>query len=455
MIFNKALEIITIIEKRGYTALIVGGAVRDFLMQRPVPDIDLATDMPMDQLSRLFLSSDIGRSKDFGILGIEYKGEHFEISEMTRKGVHSKRNASGEQKEMLFSADARRRDFTINAMAMDRAGMILDPLEGQVDIENKIIRTVREPDRVFNDDPLRLFRAIRFASALGFEIEPGTLEGIERLSSSISTVAPERIGRELILLASLPGKDLATGLRVMERTGLLEQILPEISILNEFDHDPEHHPEGGVYRHTLAALRANKKADPGINLSILFHDCGKAVTYDLKEARPSYCSHDKAGEAIIRKAGARLRFSRKLIGIMSFVALNHMKGLRIGEMRPSKTFRLMTHPCWPVLEAAVRCDLLARSADRARRFDREAAETARKLRHWMDKEKSKPRPVITGRQVMEYTGLAQGPDVGRIMKLTTTWAIDNQVTDQARIREYALNASRLKKTEMTVNPMVI
>jgi tRNA nucleotidyltransferase/poly(A) polymerase len=440
MNFKKAGEVISIIESHGHTALIVGGAVRDFVMKRPVPDIDLATDMPMDRLSRLFSSHDTGKSKEFGMLCVQYQGEHFEVLEM-RPGKESfnKGACPEEKKKALFRADSRCRDFTINAMAMDQKGLILDPLGGQGDIKNKIIRAVREPEIVFSDDPLRLMRAVRFACALGFEIEPATLEGVRRLCPLINISAPERIGRELIRMASLPGKDFANGVALMERTGLLEQVLPEISKLKKFRHNSLHHPEGGVFEHTMAALRANKDADPGINLSILFHDAGKAESLEFQNGRPVYHGHDKAGELIIRKAGQRLRWSGRLLGVMSFVSLNHMKALRIGEMKPSKVFRLMTDPQWPVLKSAVRCDLQARGEDRARGFERIIEDAAMRLGQWLGKKGQNHRPVVTGRQVMEYTGLPRGPEIGRILELTTSWAIDNQVTDPDRIRAYVMS----------------
>lgn len=440
MKFKKAREIILIIERQGYSALMVGGAVRDLVMHRPVTDIDLATDMPMDQLAGIFVSRDIGKSKDFGMLNVEYRGEHFEVSGMSRRDACFDQNISADVKKwLLFGMDARRRDFTINAMAMDAQGLILDPLEGRTDIADKIIRTVRVPDEVFKADPLRLVRAVRFACALGFGIEPETLGAIRRLCPAISASAPERIGRELINLASLAGKTFAEGLSLMEETGLLEQILPEISRLRDFDHDPGHHPEGGVYGHTLAALRASENADPRINLSILFHDCGKPGTFDLKNGRPAYRRHERAAEAVILGAGQRLKLPARLVEVMCFVAANHMKGKRIGEMKPSRAFRLMTHPDWPVLKAAIWCDLQARSAQKAHSFERAVADIIQNLGQWMDRENRKARPVVTGRQVMEYTGLPQGPEVGRILEQVTSWAIDNHITDEQEIRKYVIS----------------
>lgn len=443
MVFKKAREVLSIIESHGYAALIVGGAVRDLVMNRTVPDIDLATDMPLEMLSGLFSSQASGKSRRFGILGIRYQGARFEVSKMC-PGTKSQGQGpvSDERRQDLFRADALHRDFTINAMAMDRQGRVLDPLNGRQDIKNRIIRAVREPERVFNDDSLRLLRAVRFACTFGFEMDPRTFEGLRRSSLRITRAAPERTGMEIMKMASLPGKDFARALSLMEETYLLDRVLPEIGRLRYLEHNPLHHPEGGVLEHTLAALRAGKDPDPGINLSILFHDAGKALSLEYKNNQPVYHGHDQSGEEIIRKAGQRLRWSGRLVETLCFVCRNHMKALDLGRMKPSKVFRLMTHLHWPVLKAVARCDLQARGKDRADKFEHELHEAALRLEKWLDREKGSSRPVITGRQVMEYTGLSQGPEVGKVLELTTSWAIDNQVTDADRIREFARSCAR-------------
>jgi tRNA nucleotidyltransferase/poly(A) polymerase len=449
MIFNKTCQIISIIERHGYVALIVGGAVRDFIMRSPVLDIDLATDMDFAKLSQIFPCRGIGKSRNFGIMSIEYQGEHFDITSLIRDNESRNHDAALDKKKTsLFYSDARRRDFTINAMAMDAQGQILDPLGGRIDIQKKIIRAADNPDRTFTDDPLRMLRAVRFASVFGFEIEPQTFACIRRLCPEINKSAAERITAELISLASLTGKDFVKGLILMQQSGLLEQILPEIHRLRDFSHYPDHHPEGGVFQHTMAALRANEEADPGINLSILFHDAGKAETFALKDSCPTYHGHEKAGEKIILKVAKRLRFPHKLVKAISFVALNHMKALKINEMKPAKIYRLMTDPHWPVLKSVVRCDLLARSEQKAGMFDREIEALNQKLSQWLDKEQSVSRPVITGTQVMEYTGLPRGPEIGMILKLTTSWAINNNIIDRDEIREYVRNCrSAIKQPE--------
>ena len=435
-LLQKAFEVINIIESHGYTALMVGGAVRDFVMSRPLQDIDLATDMPMEQLFRIFNCRNIGKSKNFGILCIGYHNRHFEISSFrSLDSVSHDSIGRGDDKYALFSADALCRDFTINAMAMDAPGNIIDPLGGISDIAGGIVRSANHADRVFHDDPLRMIRGIRFACAFHFVIEPATLTGIKRLCAEIENAAPERIGNELLRLASLPGPDFARGLVIMEECGLLEYILPEISRLRSCEHNPEHHPEGGVLDHTLAALKCSLHNEPAVNLAILFHDAGKADTYKLKDGKHTYYRHEQAGPGIIKQVGQRLKLSQKLVRTICFAAENHMKGLRINEMRLSRVYRLMSDPDWPVLEEVIVSDLMSRGYEEEIVFRKRVEELREKIRHWLMPAVSLP---VSGKEIMKYTGLSQGQEVGRLLREVSSWAMDNNITDPDRIREHIL-----------------
>ncbi|MFO7727109.1 MAG: hypothetical protein R6X11_02165, partial [Desulfonatronovibrio sp.] len=343
---------------------------------------------------------------------------------------------------LMFLSNARQRDFTINAMAMDGQGFILDPLGGRLDIKKRMVRTCDDPKTIFLADPLRMIRAVRFAAGFDFSIEPATLDSISRLSLKIHEAAVERVSRELVMLASLSGPGFARAIVILEQTGLLEQILPEISTLKDLEHDPVHHPEGGVFEHTLAALRSNDQSDPEINLSILFHDAGKAATLEMKKNKPAYHRHDKAGGIIVRKAGHRLRLPGRLIENMYFVARNHMKAHSISQMRPSRVFALLSEPGWPVLKEVVRCDLFARSEEKAVCFEHDVAAAFRKINKWLDRKRT--RPVVSGREVMEYTGLKQGPAIGEILNKVSSWALDHNITDPEKIREYILSLQEMQ-----------
>lgn len=437
MLNKTVIELLRIIEGHGYVALVAGGAVRDHLMDRSVKDIDLATNMPLEMVSHLFPTHEVGKSKDFGMLSVGYKGMRFEtvLLEDCLPGKVSAK-AGHEYKCKLFNADARRRDFTINSMAMDADGVIFDPFGGQADIKSGLVRaTISAVDRL-SEDPLRLLRAIRLAVSLDFKIDQETFEVIKKLSPHIAEAAPERTGQEILKICALPGKSVARGIRLMDQSGLLGYVLPELEALKGLAHNPVYHPEGGVWEHTLSALEASEKSDPVINFSILFHDVGKATSLSYKDGQPVYHGHDKAGVDIIRNMGSRLRLSSAMVQTMCFVAANHMKGLRINEMRPFKVYKLMSHESWDVLEEVIKSDLASRDNQEASKFELNTASLREKLKIWLNKENCKSTPVINGREVMEITGLSEGPEIGRILQETLMWAVDNDVRDKKLIQEH-------------------
>ncbi|WP_051617200.1 CCA tRNA nucleotidyltransferase [Desulfonatronovibrio hydrogenovorans] len=445
---RKALELIQTIHKSGYAALMVGGAVRDSVMARPIKDIDLATTMPVAELARHFPVSSMGRGRDFGLVSLKFQGQRFEVAQFRVSKILGGDPRTWKTKgSELFKMDALHRDFTINALAMDPAGQVLDPLSGLEDIKTKVIRTVTDPESVFKADPLRLLRAVRFSVQLGFSIDQKAFETIHRLARLILDVASERIGREIIILSSLSGPDFARSLSLMDRTGLLVHVLPEIHALKGLPHDPKHHPEGDVFEHTLAALKASPGQDATLNMAVLFHDAGKACCLEIKGSSPAYPGHGQAGIELIRAAGRRLHLAGDMISSMCFVAAGHMQAARLDEMRPSRIYRIMDHDCWPLLKKVVQLDLRARSANRAGLLKEKFHRAEKKVEAWINREQGKMSPVITGRQVLEHTGLAPGPMVGRVIRMTTQWALDHGVTDQSRILGQALEiAVRLSQT---------
>lgn len=233
-----------------YTALIVGGSVRDLLMGKTdVHDVDIATNAPIDVLEASFKTHDIGKSKDFGIVTIKHKGFDFEVANF-RKDLYEPGSSSGgadsTAKADSFKDDAARRDFTFNAMGVTSSGEVIDYYGGADDIRKGVVRAVGDAKQRFEEDAARLLRAIRFASKFGFDIEHDTEQAIKKLSFTINNLAPERIHQELIKTAELGGPALAKYIRKLDRVGLLDKILPEISALKTHFHSPTHHPEGAT-----------------------------------------------------------------------------------------------------------------------------------------------------------------------------------------------------------------
>ncbi|MBI5442332.1 MAG: CCA tRNA nucleotidyltransferase [Deltaproteobacteria bacterium] len=435
-----ALDILRAIESAGYTALIVGGAVRDRVMGRPAGDLDLATNMPISELATLFRVHDIGKSKDFGIVAVPHGGYGFEVAQFrgqTRFGDDGR--PCGMDEGATFAEDAARRDFTMNAMALDARGAVQDPFGGREDIARKLVRAVGDPAERMAEDPLRALRAVRLAARFGFSIDVATRAAAAGVAPRVSALAPERLAEELLKMAALPGPSFARAVRCMDELGLLGHVLPEVQALKGLPHDPKWHPEGDVYAHTLAALEANSAPDPEVNLAVLLHDVGKAATHQERDGIPTYHGHDRAGVEIIEKLGTRLKLSGDLVRKLSFASAEHMKAAALEEMRPSKVVRLVADPNWTLLKNVTRCDQAARGdpvsvAELDRLLSRAEATAAR----WVETEGAKARPVITGARVMELTGLSPGPKVGDLLRRVSEWAIDNGVGDPREIESHVL-----------------
>lgn len=245
------IEVLKKLERFG-DAYIVGGAVRDIILGEDPKDIDIATNTPMEKVEELFKTFDIGKNKDFGINVIKYKGFEFEIAQFREDGSYKDgRRPSSVILNVPFKSDAERRDLTLNAMAIDSKGNIIDHFEGMKAIKDKVIKTVGDPEKRFSEDYLRMMRSIRFSSRLGFEIDEKTIEAIKKGSGNISKIAVERITDELLKMASQTGSKFADAIEKLDETGLLEIILPEVVKMKEFKHSISDHSEGSYVRKIL------------------------------------------------------------------------------------------------------------------------------------------------------------------------------------------------------------
>jgi len=247
-----AVEILEKLESKGYSAFIVGGTVRDLVLGDTPHDIDIATNCPIEEIETMFPSHDIGKNKEFGIVVIKHRGFDFEVANYRKDGKYLD-GRRPERVEIVLDlmTDVSRRDFTVNAMGIDKDGNIIDYFDGQRDIKNKILRTVGNPHERFGEDFLRMMRAARFSAKLDFFIHPETKAAAKDLAANILKLAPERIKDEIFKAASQTGDKFAKYLVELDDMGILELILPEITKLKEFKHSAENHPEGAYVRRIL------------------------------------------------------------------------------------------------------------------------------------------------------------------------------------------------------------
>lgn len=336
--FKIAVKIIKRLNEHGFTAYFAGGAVRDMIMKKKYKDIDIATDAVPDEIIKLFKKC-ILVGKQFGVIKVIINKIEFEITTFRTdinyidgRHPHSIKFATAEE-------DAKRRDFTINALFYDlKNKKIIDYVNGIADIKNKIIRAVGNPIERFEEDKLRMIRAIRFSARFGFEIEKNTLNAIKQLHNKIIVVSQERCKDELEKILTGPAPDKA--IELLSATGILKIILPEVENLKGVNQPKDFHPEGDVFTHTMLMLKKLRKPSFTLAFAALLHDIGKPQTYTVTD-RIRFNEHDSVGEKIAEKICERLKLSNiEKEKILSLIG-NHMKFMFVKKMRESKLKRFL------------------------------------------------------------------------------------------------------------------
>lgn len=439
-LLKSAMEIVQTLSKYGQ-ALIVGGAVRDILMGKSnVHDVDIATNVPMDTIERLYPSHDIGKNKDFGIVVVRKDGYDFEIAQFrSESGYSDGRRPDSVKREKDFKKDAERRDFTINAMGIDKDGNVIDHFGGKNDIASKTLKTVGNPEDRFSEDYLRMLRAVRFKSKLGMNMDQDTEKAIQKNAKKISGLAGERITKEILSMAEQPGEKFADAIETLDKVGLLEILFPEVTRMKQYRHSKETHPEGDVYPHVIAAIKSSKINDPVTNLAILLHDIGKPDSYALENGKISYYDHAKKGLDIVNVIADRMKLSNEQREAILFATENHMKMHEILQMSHSKVMQLIKNKNWKVLYDVAYADDAARGTidqEHWKKVNELVAELSEKLKKELSTEGLKK--IVNGNLIMEIRKCKPGPEVGHVVEKTLEWILDNNidVQDSARIRDF-------------------
>lgn len=445
-----AVEILNILDTKfkGSSTYIVGGTVRDLAKGNDkFDDIDIATNVDIDEIEKLFKSHDIGQNKKFQIVVINYKGFEFEIAHFRIESGYSDNRRPDEVKPVKdFKTDASRRDMTWNAMGLDKFGNIVDHFGGIKDIQNKILRMVGNPEERLKEDSLRLIRCARFATKLGFTIDIETMEAIKKQSPNILKVAPERIWKELFKLAGSIGSKFANGIEILKESGLLGYILPEILELDSYVHNTKYHPEGNgnVLSHVLSALKQYKSNNPLVNLSILFHDVGKPSTYAYNDGAHNYHGHSSAALPIIENICKRLKIDNETKECLQYVAEYHMNVWEFPKMNNNTIYKIMQSKWFDILLQVAECDSKARLDV----FNpKEWQEVLDKVEEMKGKFANKQfvdqiKKLVNGHIVMDLLDLkpSDGIQIGKVIKNVTNWIINNNIdlSDVDKINNYIL-----------------
>jgi poly(A) polymerase len=420
-----AVAIVRELRARNHQAFLVGGCVRDRLLGIAPKDYDVSTDaQPQSVLSYFPLSQSVGAH--FGVILVgSSSGVHVEVATFRSEGAY----ADGRRPdEVRFETDPRldvmRRDFTINGLMEDPlTGEILDFCGGQADLRGGIVRAIGEPRRRFAEDHLRMLRAVRFAARFHFVIEPETMAAIRELAPAIHRISPERIRDELIRI--LTEGDARRGLELLDESGLLAELLPEVKAYQGVQQPPEYHPEGDVWTHTLMMLEKLNHPSTTLAFAVLLHDVGKPPTFRVAD-RIRFDGHAEVGAQMAAQILTRLKFPNdECDQIVSLVA-NHMRFKDVLQMRASTLKRFLRLPDFEEHLELHRLDTQASNGYTA------AYDFVRDQLAQMGEEELRPPRLITGRDLIE-AGYHPGPRFSKALEAVETAQLEGEIStkDQA------------------------
>ena len=432
--FAGALEIIKTLGEKGHEAFFVGGCVRDALLGVECDEIDIATSATPEQIQRAFPKT-VAVGESFGVVLVIRKDMKFEVATFRRESGYG----DGRHPELVdytesAEEDVRRRDFTINGMLYDPvSGELYDYAGGLGDLERGLVRTIGDPGERFGEDRLRMMRAVRFASCLGFEIDGAALSAIRDEASAISVVSGERIREELVKI--LTRRNPGNGLRLLSSSGLLRHFLPEVECMHGVRQPPQFHPEGDVFEHTCLVMDMLYGSTDGryseeVAVAALLHDVGKPPTYSESD-RIRFNGHDRVGARMSEDICRRLRFSKKQIKRISELILEHLKFKDVFNMRKSTLKRFLSLPYFEEHMQMHLADCMASHGQT------DAYDFIREKMEEYGREEIKPQSLLNGRDLIGL-GYSPGPVFSEILGKVQEMQLENRLSSREEAVEFVL-----------------
>ena len=403
--------------------------MRDLLLGHAPKDYDVATDARPEEALRIWPGSQQVGAK-FGVVLVNRGGATVEVVTFRSEQAYQDGRHPG---EVRFETDPRRdvlrRDFTINALMLDPfTGEVIDYVDGRADLDAGVIRAIGDPAARFEEDHLRMLRAVRFAARFGFAIEPATMAAIRRYHADIRRISAERVRDELTRILTEGGA--RRGFELLDQTGLLVDILPEVAAMKGVQQPHEFHPEGDVWTHTLMMLEGLEHPSVALALGGLLHDAGKPPTFRIAD-RIRFDGHVEAGVKIAEAVLGRLRYSNDDVEQVVALVANHMRFSHVHEMRESKLKRFLRLPRFDEHLALHLLDCLSSHGGLDNyQFARERFEQA-------EPEQLRPPRLLTGHDLIA-AGYQPGPEFSKLLEMVE----DAQLEGSVRTREEALELVR-------------
>ena len=442
-----AAEIVSTLRKQGHQAYLAGGCVRDLLLGREPADYDVATDATPQQVMQIFPQT-YAVGEQFGVVLVpESNGATGALARQgTTVEVATFRSDAGysdgrHPDEVRFTNDPRedvqRRDFTINGMLLDPAtNEVLDFVGGRDDLKAGIIRAIGDPERRFTEDKLRMLRAVRFAARFDYKIDPATMAAIQKIAPKIHQVSCERVREELTKM--LTEGQARRAFELLDSSGLLPEVLPEIAAMKGVQQPPQYHPEGDVFVHTLLLLeKLQPDASGSVSGSIsktlawgaLLHDVGKPATFRVAPDRIRFDGHVEVGVKMAAEILRRLRFSNHETDQILALVDNHMRFGAVQRMKQSTLKKFLRLPAFEQHLELHRIDCLSSHGQL------DAYEYTREQLRSMPPEAIRPTPLITGRDLIE-AGYEPGPRFKEVLTAVEDAQLEGRVASREAAMDY-------------------
>jgi poly(A) polymerase len=415
-------------------AWVVGGYVRDKLLERPHPNPDVVVERGdalklAERFAELAGAGAPVMFERFGTAQVTLPGHLVEFVN-ARAESYATDSRKPDVRPATLDEDLRRRDFTINTLLMDLDGKLHDPLGARKDLEARNLRTPTDPLLTFADDPLRMLRAVRFATELGFELAPDLLPAMRQMKGRLAppVISAERIADELRRMLVSPRPRLA--LELLDAGGLLDAVLPELAACKGVPQSGYHTHD--VFGHTLLTV---ERVPPDLvtRLAALFHDVGKPSTATPDGA---FTGHENVGAELARSALERLRFSQKEIETVVKLVRLHLRPVYYSSEWSDGAVRRLARDAGPLLDrlmSLARADIGASAYPEPEKLD----ELQARIEEVLSELPSRLAPLVTGEDVMRVRGISPGPEVGRIKKRLEELVIDGEVApERDAILEY-------------------
>jgi poly(A) polymerase len=427
---DKAITIVRQLRQAGFEAYLAGGCVRDMLLHKEAKDYDVATNARPEEIQRLFPHT-IPVGAQFGVILVLLEDQPTEVASFRHDGPYLDGRHPSEVRFGTLEEDVQRRDFTVNGMVYDPIDdRVIDLVEGRKDLTARIIRAIGNPQHRFEEDRLRMLRAVRFAASLNYTIDAATLAAIPPLASTVTQISWERIGDEITRI--LTEGQARRGFELLDDSGLLAVVLPEVSTMKGVAQSPDYHPEGDVFTHTMLLLSHLAAPSETLAYGCLLHDIAKPVCIRQDGERITFYGHMEQGAAMAETILQRLKRSRTVWERVAYLVRNHLRQVQAPQMRLSTLKRFLREDGIDELLELARIDALSSNGD-LQYYDFCRARLGE-----LQDDVIRPAPLLRGGDLIEL-GFKPGPLFSQILRQVEDAQLGGELSSREAALEWVKN----------------